>query len=133
MIINNIGKDLNAFGTRKLKRLLQNYKIWLDVNKNSIEDERGEPTDIRGQEVEFDKSWGLKHKLTKLRGLSENMKSFRALLGAEFIEVFGKTQCTTKIFPKTSSTRSLHKKINRAYQAQIQVFRKEKSGPKSSS
>ena len=80
MIINNIGNDLDAFGIRKLKRLLQNCKIWLDVNMNSMEDEHGEPTAIRGQEVEFDKSWGLKHKLTKLRGLSQNMKSFRAYL-----------------------------------------------------
>ena len=88
MIINNIGKDLDTFGTRKLKRSLQICKIWLDINKNSMEVEHGESTPIGGQKVEFDKPWGLKHKLTNFRGLSENMKSFRALLGAKVMETF---------------------------------------------
>ena len=63
-----------------------------------MKDEHREPTVIKGQEVKFNEPWRLKHKLTKLRDLSENMKSFRALLRAKVIEVFGKTQCATKKF-----------------------------------
>ena len=39
MIIKNIGKDLDTFGIRKLKRLFQKFMIWHDVNNNFMEDE----------------------------------------------------------------------------------------------
>ena len=83
-----------------MKKTLQKGKIGHDANKKSMKDNHREPTAIRGQELGFDQFWGLKYKLTKFRGLGENMKSFGALLGAKVIEIFGKIQYVTKILSR---------------------------------
>ena len=64
-----------------MKKTLQKGKIGHDANKKSMEDNHREPTAIRDQELEFDKLWGIKYKLTNFRGLGENMESFGPYLG----------------------------------------------------
>ena len=80
-MINDVKKDLNIFYIKRLKRLLQKCKIWLDVNKIYGRYAQGRSWPFRVKKEEFDKTYKLKHKLIKFRGLCEILKIYGPCLG----------------------------------------------------
>ena len=74
-MIDDVRRDLDAFSTKRLKRLLQMCKIWLDGNKIHGRDNLRQSRLPWGRKIEFDKIWGLKYNLIKFRGLKRNYEN----------------------------------------------------------